>query len=203
MRWDVACKDVARIREPLANKSEVPANTISQREECSDRGTKTQSEDDSDPVDVVKMALSWARGRRRRDNRRGMGVGIKALARLSLVTRKTNKVILKRFYVARHEWPTKELVKEADLRIMTLFWNSNFDRSRSGWLTEPLAEVKSSEGGIGMPNVTTEINATTAQTIGAWVVTENKLQQETGRLLQLQANASPDYIVAMQKRVYP
>ncbi|KAG2977561.1 hypothetical protein PC120_g25478 [Phytophthora cactorum] len=86
---------------------------------------------------------------------------------------------------------------------MTLFWNSNFDSSRSGWLTEPLAEVKSSEGGIGMPNVTTEIIATTAQAIGAWAVTENKLQQETGGLLQLQANASPDHIVAMQKRMSP
>ncbi|GMF38447.1 unnamed protein product [Phytophthora fragariaefolia] len=83
--------------------------------------------------------------------------------RLVLAEAKTNSVqqraaiaaaiiIPKMLYVARHAWPTEDIVKKADLCIRHYVWKSKFsvpDSSPAGWIQSAVAGQNPRHGGIG------------------------------------------------------
>lgn len=84
-------------------------------------------------------------------------------------------VIPKLLYVARHAWPTEDLIKKADWRIRNLVWNSSFAvpvKAPKGWVQAAVAERGPQQGGIGIPDFRAEIIAMSATVVGDWATSE-------------------------------
>ncbi|KAG4044053.1 hypothetical protein PC123_g20492 [Phytophthora cactorum] len=90
-------------------------------------------------------------------------------------------------YVARNAWPTGGLIREADWRIRNFFWNSCFAmpvRAPRGWIRAEIVEMSPANGGIGAPNIKTELVVLAAMTVGGWALTTKPLQRATARIMQ-------------------
>ncbi|KAG3011304.1 hypothetical protein PC121_g15759 [Phytophthora cactorum] len=96
-------------------------------------------------------------------------------------------IIPKMLNVARHAWPTGELIREADWRIRNSIWNSCFAMpvwAPRGWIRAEIAEMAPANGGIAAPNIKTELAALAAMTVGGWTLTTKPLQRVTARTMQ-------------------
>jgi len=118
--------------------------------------------------------------------------------RLTLAETKTNTaqqraaiagaiIVPKLLYVARHAWPTEVLAKNADRAIRNYVWSAEFripDKVTAGWIAKQLAELTLHKGGIGVPNLYTELKAMSAMTVGDWALTTRPQLQAVGDILQ-------------------
>jgi len=96
-------------------------------------------------------------------------------------------IIPKLLYVARHAWPTGEIIKRTDKCIRNYVWRSQFvdtGQPPAGWIPTELAEQSSGKGGIGLPNLKTELIALSAMVAGEWALTYDKQKQVLGDILQ-------------------
>jgi hypothetical protein len=92
-------------------------------------------------------------------------------------------IIPKLLYVARHAWPTPDIVKHAELCIRNYVWNSIFsvaDRASAGWMQAALAEQR----GIELPNLQTELMAMSAVVVGEWALAVGAQRHAIGDILQ-------------------
>ncbi|KAG6960960.1 hypothetical protein JG688_00009343 [Phytophthora aleatoria] len=53
-----------------------------------------------------------------------------------------------------------------------------------GWIRAEIAEMAPANGGIGAPNIKTELVALAAMTVGGWTLTTKPLQRVTARIMQ-------------------
>lgn len=124
---------------------------------------------------------------------------MKALrVRLVLAETKTNTVqqraaiagaviIPKLLYVARHAWPSEDMVKTMDLCIRNFVWSSHFTEPEvtpKGWITASIAEQPPAQGGLGIPNLRRELIAMSASRVGEWALAEPGLKQIAGDILK-------------------
>ncbi|GMF14996.1 unnamed protein product [Phytophthora fragariaefolia] len=54
----------------------------------------------------------------------------------------------------------------------------------AGWIQSALAEQPTKEGGIGIPNIGTELMAMGAMVVGTWAMTQDRHKQRLGEILQ-------------------
>jgi ribonuclease HI len=118
--------------------------------------------------------------------------------RLALAETKTNTaqqraqiaaaiIVPKLTYVARHAWPPKETVKQADRCIRNYVWRAVFqdpDRTAAGWIAAGLAEQPVLAGGLGIPNIYKELQALIAMVVGEWGLSTDPQRQVIGDILQ-------------------
>lgn len=110
-------------------------------------------------------------------------------------------IVPKLLYVARHAWPTPELVKQAERRIKNFIWNASFAvpiKHPKGWIQAAIAEQKPKDGGTGVPNFLTELIAMSAAAAGNWALSENKLMHDVGDILQTNARTTADHVVPIE-----
>uniref|UniRef100_H3H4P8 Reverse transcriptase domain-containing protein n=1 Tax=Phytophthora ramorum TaxID=164328 RepID=H3H4P8_PHYRM len=88
----------------------------------------------------------------------------------------TAVIVPKLLYVARNAWPTDDIIKVADLRIRNFVWHASFAAPESapiGWVKRELAEQPTSNGGVGIPSIQTELLAMSATMVGKWGLSQN------------------------------
>ncbi|GMF63775.1 unnamed protein product [Phytophthora fragariaefolia] len=112
-------------------------------------------------------------------------------------------IIPKLMYVARHAWPTKDIVQRADRSIRNYVWHSAFsapERAPVGWVTRQVAERSIRKGGIGMPNIVTELKALSAMVVGSWALSTVPQAQRIGDVLQHRDIGMANYLVPMERK---
>jgi hypothetical protein len=134
--------------------------------------------------------------------------------RLTLAESKTNTaqqraqiaaaiIVPKLMYVARHAWPTKEMVKRADRSIRNYVWRSIFqepDRAAVGWIAAGLAEQPLFSGGLGIPNMYTELKTLSAMVVGEWGLSTDQQRQVIGGILQTRDGERAEHLVPQHGR---
>ncbi|EEY59165.1 secreted peptide, putative, partial [Phytophthora infestans T30-4] len=136
------------------------------------------------------------------------------IVRLALAAKKTNTaqdratiaatiIMPKMMYVARHAWPTQTIIREADWRVRNFVWNSSFASPLNppkGWISADIAELPVKDGGIGLPNITTELIAMAAMAVGEWSMSSNELKTKCGHVLRQDATNEDTHITPIRKR---
>jgi hypothetical protein len=134
--------------------------------------------------------------------------------RLALVGAKTNTVqqraqvaaviiVPKVMYVARHAWPTRDIAQRADRSIRNYVWTSSFSeptQASTGWMNARLAEQPVFQGGLGIPNIITELKALSAMRVGEWALTTKPQQQIIGDILQPRDTGAAEKLVPQSSR---
>ncbi|POM81527.1 Hypothetical protein PHPALM_488 [Phytophthora palmivora] len=107
-------------------------------------------------------------------------------------------IIPKLLYVARHAWPSEDVIKNADARIKNYVWRAQFtipDTPAKGWVSSVMAMQETKWGGLGVPNLRLELIALSASTVGDWTVTLNPYRKKAGDILMSRENLSLEPLV--------
>lgn len=110
-------------------------------------------------------------------------------------------IIPKIMCVARHAWPTEDVIKRADLSIRNYVWKSKFmvpDRPPAGWIQANVAKLNPRKGGIGIPDIQVELMALSTTMVGDWALAQNTQLQLVGDILQVRDTGTTKWLVPMQ-----
>ncbi|KAG1709924.1 hypothetical protein DVH05_016938 [Phytophthora capsici] len=58
------------------------------------------------------------------------------------------------------------------------------DSTPKGWVRMEVAELSPDNGGVGIPNMVTELMALSASMVGKWALSEDVLERQVGRVFQ-------------------
>ncbi|OWZ14410.1 reverse transcriptase [Phytophthora megakarya] len=94
-------------------------------------------------------------------------------------------IIPKLLFIARHAWPTTEIVALFTDRIAAFIWGGTFDEPESlkAWLARDATRLPRREGGLAAPDLKAELLAMAATTVTRWATTSTTTELVVGDML--------------------
>lgn len=87
-------------------------------------------------------------------------------------------------FVARHIWPTKQILDQLDVAIHNFIWTGSLTIKRTApskaTLRRELSQLPVHKRGVGAPNIKQELLAMAANTVEAWAATNSGLAHDLG-----------------------
>uniref|UniRef100_A0AAV1T560 Reverse transcriptase domain-containing protein n=1 Tax=Peronospora matthiolae TaxID=2874970 RepID=A0AAV1T560_9STRA len=86
-------------------------------------------------------------------------------------------------FLARHSWPTREVIDSLQLLVKRFVWGSRQGVPSRAWMSEAQAGLRVCDGGIAIPHVATELLAMAANAVGKWASFSNGPARVAGDIL--------------------
>ncbi|CEG41983.1 uncharacterized protein PHALS_12290 [Plasmopara halstedii] len=82
-------------------------------------------------------------------------------------------VIPKIKFLARHSWPTREIVTSKQQLVKRFVWGSREGVPERAWMNDAQAGLPMCDGGLAVPHVATDLLAMAANAVGRWAARAN------------------------------
>ncbi|KAF1318321.1 reverse transcriptase, partial [Globisporangium splendens] len=103
-------------------------------------------------------------------------------------------VVPKVLFLARYAWPTTSTVAELQQMVKIFVWGRRDGKPKKAWMGAVQAELPTTQGGVGVPNILTELLTLSAVTVARWASSANHFELALGDSAMKHANAGSTYI---------
>jgi hypothetical protein len=75
------------------------------------------------------------------------------------------------------------------------------ERAPTGWVQKDVAEQTIFQGGLGVPNIYSELKALSVMVVGEWALATDPQQQRIGEVLQQRDRSSSEHVMPGRRKI--